>query len=548
MCGILGSLPAAPLDLRFLAHRGPDGQGSAAAGDEASMAHTRLAILDLTPRAAQPKWSDDGNVLLSFNGEIYNFRQLTACEEHSDTVALCEWLAASGPGCDLAKLDGMYGFAAYFSKQQALVLARDPAGIKPLYIAVDAAGERLAFSSEIKGFFGVEWFTARPNCDAEIQRQYLQYGYALSAPVALRLLGSQRQLTLVPTLLEGVFQLCPGQKLVLTRQGAVQSATALPAEPFEPLAALESSVRQQSISDVEVGVQLSGGVDSSLVAYEYAKRNGAVHGFYVSIDDRRYNEDRWVHRAAELLDKRFKFRLHTIPATRQEVARVFPSVAWFMDEPAVRHPNAVGVYLLCEYVRARTAVRVLLTGEGADEMFGGYSWHDGRTISGFDKPVRMFDLGGCAQAEACMARHPRLPALARQLYYDREVYMPPILLRQDRMSMAHAIEARVPFLSNRFLAMPPPRVPGKRVLKRQAARVFGLRFAYRRKYGFGFPWDWFSELNVRQEHLAWLHGRWVPASPAQAWTLTAIGLWAQEYLFGGWRKWADGPRGQAKTA
>jgi asparagine synthase (glutamine-hydrolysing) len=540
-------MPAARLDPRFLAHRGPDGQGTITAGDDISMAHTRLAILDLTERAGQPKWSDDGNVLLSFNGEIYNFRQLAAREESSDTVALCNWLAANGPACDLSKLDGMYGFAAYFRKERTLVLARDPAGIKPLYICLDPAGEHLAFSSEIKGFFGVEWFEPRPNLDIEVQRQFLQYGYAVSVPVRVQVLRSEAHLTLVPALLEGVFQLSPGQKLTVTPSGVVQSAILLPPESTDPLSALESSVKQQSISDVEVGVQLSGGVDSSLVAYEYARHNGAVHGFYVSIDDPKCSEDRWARRAADLLCKRFRFQLHTIPATREEVARVLPSVAWFMDEPAIRHPNAVGVYLLCEYVRRRTAVRVLLTGEGADEMFGGYSWHDGRTIRDYDKPVRMFDLGGCAPADAHMARHRHLPVLARQLYYDRQVYMPPILLRQDRMSMAHGIEARVPFLSNQFLAMPPPAVPGKRVLKRRAASVFGVRFAYRRKYGFGFPWKWFAELDVDKEYTSWLSDRLVPNGEAQAWTIAAMGLWAKNYLFGGWREWAEKQNNQGRS-
>ncbi len=316
----------------------------------------------------------------------------------------------------------MYGFAAYFRKEKTLLLARDPAGIKPLYICVDAAGEHLGFSSEIKGFFGIEWFEARPARDVEIQRQYLQYGYTFSVPVRVRVLRSEALLTLVPTLLEGVFQLCPGQKLILAPSGVVQSAISLSQEPTDPLAALESSVKQQSISDVEVGVQLSGGLDSSLVAYEYAKHNGAVHGFYVSIDDRKCSEDRWAHRAADLLCKRFRFQLHTIPATREEVARVMPSVAWFMDEPAVRHPNAAGVYLLCEYVRQRTPVRVLLTGEGADEMFGGYSWHNGRTIRDFDKPVRMFDLGGCALADARMAQHPDLPAGPAVVLRSRSVH------------------------------------------------------------------------------------------------------------------------------
>lgn len=552
MCGILGSFPASKLRVDFLKHRGPDGSGVVAL-PEIGAAHTRLAILELTPRAAQPKWSADGNVLLTYNGEVYNYKSLGLPEEHSDTVALVEWLAREGPVFDPAKLDGMYAFAAYFVREQRLVLCRDPVGIKPLYIALSEDGALLAFASEIKGFFGVEWFRPRPNLDAEVQRDFLQYGYGLprSTPVLFR--GRTATLQLVPTLLAGVYQVCPGQILTLSLEGEPQEGwTRLPRKDADILASLTESVCEQSMSDVEVGVQLSGGVDSSLVAYEYALNNRAVHGFFVRVDYPGLNEAEWAAIAADVLSKTCRFQFHEIVASEAQVRRVLPSVVWHMDEPPIRHPNALGVYLLCEHVREKTQVEVLLTGEGADELFGGYSWHDARTVRAYDRSRRIFDVGGSPQLgrlappppqvhgfPACLlpSRHRANAAriLEWQLLYDRVIYLPPILLRQDRMSMAHSIEARVPFLSNRFLQMPVPRVAGKKYVKDRAAQIFGKRFAKRSKRGFGFPLPWLGDLPIYQDALDWLRESWKPTTEFQRWALATMSLWAQYYLYDGWK-------------
>ena len=120
--------------------------------------------------------------------------------------------------------------------------------------------------------------------------------------------------------------------------------------------------------------------------------------------------------------------------------------------------------------------------------------------------------------------------------YDRAVYLPPILARQDRMSMAHAIEARVPFLSNRFLQMPPPAVRGKRELKDAAAKIFGNRFARRRKVGFGFPVEWLGALDAPHECLDWLRDRWVAQDDLQQWALNGLAAWSKDYLYGGWKE------------
>lgn len=504
---------------------------------ELAFGHTRLAILDLEPRADQPQWSSDGSVLLNYNGEIYNFRRLGVGEEASDTVALAQWLAREGSDFDPSALDGMYAFAAWFPAGRKLVLARDPVGIKPLYIALSEDGAHLAFCSEIKGFFGVEWFTARPNRDAVVQREFLQYGRAFPRPVELCFRGMPAALPLVPTLLAGVWQVSPGQCLTFSLEAPPSArAVRLLARGADDVAeALADSVADQSVADVEVGVQLSGGIDSSLTAHEFARTHSRVHGFHLSVDFKKHNEEKWARQAADVIAKRCDFQFHVIPLTPEEVRRVLPAVIWHSDEPPMRHRNIVGPYLLAEHARC-TGVKVLLAGEGADEVFAGYDWHDGRTVEGFDRTRRLFDLGGSDRvARFFPASAGRGDILRCQLAYDRAIYLPMLLAHQDRMSMAHSIETRVPFLSNRFLTMPTPARPGKVALKELAAGLFGRKFARRPKYGSPMPRRWFAWLPVQREHLDWLVEPWEPQTKNESWALACLSAWSAMYLHGGWK-------------
>ena len=132
-------------------------------------------------------------------------------------------------------------------------------------------------------------------------------------------------------------------------------------------------------------------------------------------------------------------------------------------------------------------------------------------------------------------RRPSPKILEWQLLFDRAIYLPPILARQDRMSMAHSIEARVPYLSNRFLQLPPLALPGKRPLKERAAEVFGKRFARRRKCGFGFPTPWLGSIDISDQHLGWLRDSWKPANDLQRWALASLSKWAYYYLCDGWK-------------
>lgn len=537
MCGIIGCFPRGRIRVDYIRHRGPDGEGVLDLG-EIAFGHTRLAILDLEPRADQPRWSSDGAVLLNYNGEIYNFRRLGVGEQASDTVAMAQWLAREGPDFDAGALDGMYAFAAWFPARRQLVLARDPVGIKPLYVALSEDGAYLAFCSEIKGFFGVEWFAARPNRDGVIQREFLQYGRAFPRPVEVSFRGLRATLPLVPTLLAGVWQVCPGQCLTFSLESPPAArAIRLDARAGDDVAeALADSVAAQSVSDVEVGVQLSGGIDSSLTAHEFARTHSRVHGFHVAVDFKKHNEEKWARQAADVIAKRCDFQFHVIPLTPEEVRRVLPDAIWHMDEPPMRHRSVVGTYLLAEHVRRRTAVKVLLAGEGADELFGGYDWHDARTVEGFDRTRRLFDLGGSDMVASFFPSPAgRKDVLRCQLAYDRAIYLPMMLARQDRMSMAHSIETRVPFLSNRFLAMPPPEAPGKLALRAMAAGIFGRKFARRPKCGTPIPRRWFTWLPLQRECLDWLVEPWEPQTKNESWALACLSAWSALYLHGGWK-------------
>jgi asparagine synthase (glutamine-hydrolysing) len=357
-------------------------------------------------------------------------------------------------------------------------------------------------------------------------------------------------LPLTPTLLEGVYQLCCGQRIAFSLECPSRSRfVQLAQRPCDVPDALSQSIREQSMADVEVGVQLSGGLDSSLVAYEFAKTRPRVHGFHISVAFPKHNEEKWARLASDEISKICDFRFHIVPATEEEVRRVLPDAIWYMDEPPLRHPAVVGVYLLSEYVRRNTNVKVLLSGEGADELFGGYSWHDGKTWKDFDRSRRLFDLGGSDRVRDFLpAPSNRKDILRCQLAYDRAIYLPMLLARQDRMSMAHSIETRVPFLSNRFLAMPPPAAPGKVALRREAAWIFGRKFARRPKFGSPFPRRWFAHLPIQREYLGWLSEPWQDQTKNEHWALAGLSAWSQVYLHGGWRTRVHTASSQAPSA
>ena len=563
MCGILGSLPAAGLRMDWLAHRGPDGRGAAVL-PEVAFGHTRLAILDLSDRAAQPKWSRDGNVLLTYNGEIYNLpgpRHRRRAFRHRGPGRVA---GPRGPGLRCRPAGRHVRLCRLVRPGAAAGPLRDPAGIKPLYVALGRGRRGHGLRLGDQGLLRRRVVPARsPTLDEAVQREFLQNGCGSRGRWPSHFGGSRPSCTLVPTLMAGVYQFCPGQTLTFPMDAPPRQRRTVLGRPqaSDVFEALDETVREQSMADVEVGVQLSGGIDSSLVAYHYAQRHAAVHGFFVSVDWRRLSEAPWAEIARERLSKVCPVPLPPDPGHRGR-GRPRPARGHVVHGRAAHPvPQRRGpVPPVRVRPRQKTRSRSCSAAKGPMRSSADTP---GRTAG---RPPASRPPGGCstwacpspAIAPAPAARRggawpggvwhaglrrPDAAVLDWQLQCDRQTYLPPILHRQDRMSMAHGIETRVPFLANRFLRMPPPAARGKRVLKRRAAELFGRRFAWRKKVGFSFPFAWMGgAAGIRPEHLGWLRGSWQPQDPGRRGRSRASQPGREYYLFGGWKNMAGGGR------
>lgn len=381
MCGIaglldwpFGSFEAAGQCARAmagaLAHRGPDGEGFWRSDDgRVHFAHRRLAIIDLSEAGAQPMTSADGRWTICFNGEIYNFSVLRAALEaagavlrgHSDTEALLETIARKGLEAALKASEGMFAFALWDAREGRLHLVRDRAGIKPLYWTKRGTG--LAFSSELKALRLAPG--ASFALDVAQVSSFLRFGY-VTAPA---------------TIFADVFKLPPATILSVGDDGAVSlrpywsawEAAAAPrdlrseTELREALDALvQHCVRQELVSDVPLGAFLSGGVDSSLVA-AIAQRalSRPLKTFSVGFDDPSIDES--AH--AEAVARHIGTEHHAFRVTAAEALGVIPLLPEMYDEP-VADIAQIPTYLVSKF--ARQHVTAALSGDGGDELFGGY--------------------------------------------------------------------------------------------------------------------------------------------------------------------------------
>jgi asparagine synthase (glutamine-hydrolysing) len=381
-----------------LAHRGPDDEGTwvdAEAG--VALGHRRLAILDLSVEGHQPMHSADGRYVLAFNGEIYNFQQLRRELEdggysfrgHSDTevmlAAFCQW----GFLPAVERFVGMFALALWDRRAGRLHLARDRAGEKPLYYGW--AGHAVVFGSELKALQAhPEWCTG---IDRRALALLVRYGY-IPAPYCI---------------FENTHKLLPGCALTLTQAHIRDRETAVPApfwsaqsmaeagaaQPFKGneqeatdrlLDLLQQSVAQQMVADVPVGAFLSGGIDSSLVvAIMQAQSRRPVQTFSIGFPQENFNEARYAKAVARHLGT-CHTELYVQPRNLQQV---IPRLPWIYDEP-MADPSQIPTVLLCQL--AGSHVKVSLSGDGGDELFGGYNryreavrlW---KAISRIPKPV-----------------------------------------------------------------------------------------------------------------------------------------------------------------
>jgi len=375
VCGIAGLLHCGTREtlqrmVDSQSHRGPDDAGVEwfdATGS--GLGHRRLAIIDLSPAGHQPM--TDGGLWITFNGEIYNYRELRAeLEAHghafrsqSDTEVILKAYRTWGSNC-LERLNGMFAFAIYEPARDELFAARDRLGIKPFYYF--QKGERFGFASEIKALLVSALIEARPDW------------VALHTPARFQVAPG--------TGFEGILKLPAGHSLLL-RDGHLTLRPYWSLRPIEQVEEnpervvetlddlLRDAVRLQMIADVPVGAYLSGGLDSSVIcALMKTLTPQRIHSFTIafSAEDRRFekmpDDRRYARRVARLLD--FEHHENEISP---DIVTLLPRLTWHLDEP-IADPAAINVYLLSQMARVQHIV-VMLNGMGGDEVYGGYRKH-----------------------------------------------------------------------------------------------------------------------------------------------------------------------------
>lgn len=379
MCGICGIFhrdgkPAERQQLErmtaLLRHRGPDDEGIFME-DGTGLGFCRLSIIDLSG-GRQPMGNEDGSVQVVFNGEIYNFRELRAMlkrqghvfRTRSDTEVLVHGYEQWGEEL-VHELNGMFAFAIWDRRRRRLFLARDRLGIKPLFYT--AAGTTFAFASEIKGLMPVAG--TRPEINAQAVLDYFSQLYVPDPE----------------TIYRNVQKLQPGRTLTVDRDGlrlrTYWTPSLNPDEHRTPEEWTEElrhriveSVERQMVADVPLGVWLSGGLDSSAVTAAMARRGGSrVFSFNVGFDVPAYDETAAAQEVSRHLGSVHEtFRVHA------SATDVLPRLLWYLDEP-LADATIIPTYLLC--LKTRQKVKVVLSGEGGDELFAGYTHYRGMRLN-----------------------------------------------------------------------------------------------------------------------------------------------------------------------
>ncbi|HEX6788380.1 MAG TPA: asparagine synthase (glutamine-hydrolyzing) [Gaiellaceae bacterium] len=539
MCGICGivSLRGEPVDRAVLermnatlVHRGPD-SGGVIVSPGAGLGARRLSIIDLAG-GDQPIANEDETVWVVQNGEIYNFPELRDEVEAAghrlrtrcDTEIHLHLYEMHGPEY-VERLRGMFAVALWDTRERQLVLARDRFGIKPLYYRI--AGDTLAFGSELKALLALRGFSRELDPDA--LEAYFDGGYV---PAPLTIFRGARKLPQGHVLTFRVGDAEPAVERY-ARPAPTSSSSGNDDELAEQLRALlRDSVRAHLLSDVPVGVLLSGGVDSSaLTALAAEQTSEPLHTFSIGFAEESYDE----LSKARVVAERFGTEHHELRLS-PNIVELFPAVAESFDEPFA-DDAAIPTYLVSEL--AAKTVKVSLAGEGGDELFGGYDVYAAHSIAGFGRPFtpllrrlpspRVQRFAGAAALPVFErhlawkrmftpeARHGLLRShgadpsmlyrrrwdetngaddLTRVLDLDVGTYLvDELLVKADRTSMAHSLEVRVPFLDtalSQFAFGLPSRLKvrglaKKRLLRKALAPIVPAEILSAPKHGFTLP-------------------------------------------------------------
>lgn len=521
---------------RMQRHRGPDDEGAVAFGldphsiREVSGRETvrckgllgfeRLSIQDLSHNGHQPMKDAKSDISIVFNGEIYNFIELRAplvkkghvFRSGTDTEVILHMYMEYGIEKTLEELNGMFAFAIVDTRIRKLYLVRDRFGIKPLYIAYTE--DALLFASEMKAFLGYHSFIPKLNMHGV--EEYILFKSLMSE-----------------TLLEGVEQLESGTAMEYDletndirrwkhfdlesyhRRDRGGSYHDLKERIWETMKAV---VRRQVISDAKVGCQLSGGIDSSVLSKIAAEEHGLTDTVSCKADCKEQADGPYI----DMVNQSLALNAHV----RKMEARFFIDhlieAVWHFDS-VLSHTPAMGMIQISECAQENN-IKVLLSGEGADEIFGGYKcfkklafsqaapnkdeiieaivfrdgWED---IKFLRQLLPGIEPEPYYQKRIDCLNHFTGTVFDRQVKYEMSTHLVELLSRQDKMSMAHAVENRVPYLDNEMVQLAwdipekylldRPSEEGKFILKDIAADIFGKEFAFRRKVGFFIPGNLF---------------------------------------------------------
>lgn len=554
MCGIVGIIrtdhaPVSPDVLEAMtasvSHRGPDGEGIEIR-DEVGLGHRRLAIIDLET-GQQPMGNEDGSVQVIYNGEIYNYLELRhelqqkghRFVTRSDTEVIVHAYEDWGPEC-VQKFRGMFAFGLVDFSKGRLVLARDHFGIKPLYYRIGSG--YLAFASELAALGLVD--DVALTGDLHAIDLYLRFQY-IPTP---------------HTIYHEVFKLPPASFLVMDFDGHLQSPTRYWDLQFETEeggsdeeweqraeAVIHESVKAHLVADVPFGVFSSGGIDSTLVAWQMSQiLDRPVKAFAIGFEEQEYSELAY----AEQVAKQFGLELHT-DIVREDALSILPDLVAHYGEP-FGDSSAIPTWWVSRLARAH--VPMVLSSDGGDETFGGYdsyiSWMQGTPWLGLRQLMHFSPIGvlhliarsirqkvsqrgnnltewqkrilyvreparrslwrpeyrhlvsyPCELFEAADRQARKSDRLAYAQYLDYQTYLPcDILTKVDVASMYHGLEVRTPLLDLRVVELA-ARLPlsqrirrddsgsliGKYLLKRITEKILSAEFAYRRKQGFAIP-------------------------------------------------------------
>nr|WP_315412453.1 asparagine synthase (glutamine-hydrolyzing) [uncultured Pseudomonas sp.] len=490
MCGIAGLIhldnnPVSPAVLQrmtdAIAHRGPDGEGHWIEGN-VGLGHRRLAIIDLSPAGHQPIASISQRFVLVYNGEVYNYRELRTELEtlgyqfrsRTDSEIVLNALIAWGVEA-LERFNGMFGLALWDRQEQTLLLARDRYGIKPLYYSMQ--GQTLAFGSEQKAILALPEF--RRSLDREALLEYFTFQNIFTDKTLLN------DVKLMPAGHYAVLDLKrKSPTLQFTqywdydfREPKHKSSDEEYREELDRL--FKQAVNRQLVTDVELGSYLSGGMDSGSItaiaakSYPYMKTFtcgfdlNSASGIEMGFDERS---------KAEYMSYHFKTEHYEMVLKAGDMERVLPKLAWHLEEPRVgqSYPNYYAAQLASKFVK------VVMSGAGGDELFGGYPWRYYRAVvnDDFEQYIdkyyqfwqRLIPNDQIKQVFAPIwndVKHVSTRDIFRDvfkhhadnlytpedyinhsLYFEAKTFLHGLLVVEDKLSMAHGLESRVPFLDN----------------------------------------------------------------------------------------------------